>query len=118
VEWFDLVTSRHPRLLANVAQPIRDGWDKTAAVFFNMLFADIAHWHFATGRVFDHMTEHSFGLKNSLGVMTKRAMSEISECLFCGIKPIMDSEIILRFAAEDSGGIFRVVIRVAHRELS
>jgi hypothetical protein len=79
-----------------------------------MLFSDVAHRNLFAFAVGDCDTEDALPQEDSLGVVSKSAMPEIRNESFRLIKPVVDRQVVLSFAAESSGTAFSVLHWVGH----
>src|SRR6266700_1061950 len=103
----------HPALRLNPREPIRRGRDPPQ-IFFDVLFSHIPHWNLFSLAVSDSHTEQPLCEENSLGMMAKRAMPEVrKECLRF-VKPVVDRQIIFRFATKFLCAILGMFKRVGH----
>jgi hypothetical protein len=88
----------HPGLKHQALQPILDGGNP-AQVFFHVLFAQKPGGNHAALAIRDRRTENPFRQKNALGVMSKRAMTDVRKERFRFIELIVQLLIVFRFAA-------------------
>jgi hypothetical protein len=79
-----------------------------------MLFSDIPHRHLFAFAVGDCPTEDALAQENSFCMMPKSAMPEIREVRFGLVKPVMDPDVVLGFAANFSRAAFRVLQWMGH----
>jgi hypothetical protein len=79
-----------------------------------MLLPDIAHWNSLAFAVGDRDSEDALAQEDSLSMVPKRAMPEVCEEGFGLIKPVVDWQVVLGFAAESPSATFCVLQGVGH----
>lgn len=103
----------HPTFGIDSRQPILSRRDPPE-VLSHMLFSDVADGNLDAVVVADYKSEKAFCQKDTLGVMAKRAVAEVREKRLRFVKPAMDRQIVLGFAAEFSGAALRMFKRMSH----
>ena len=103
----------HPTLGADPRQPFLDSW-KSSEVFFHMLFSEVANRNGGTVKVRDGDAKDAFGEENPFGVMAQGAVAEVWEEGFRFVKPTVDREVVLEFAAEFLGAVSCMFNGVCH----
>jgi hypothetical protein len=94
----------HPTLGADPREPFLDSW-KPSEVFFHMLFSEVANRNGGTVKVRDGDAKDAFGEENPFGVMAQGAVAEVWEESLRFVKPTVDREVVLEFAAEFLGAV-------------
>src|SRR5262245_64413446 len=92
-------SATHPRLRVKVLEPVFHRRNPTQ-IIGHMLLADGAHGNGFPFTVLDGRSKNGRAQKNPLAVMPKRAVPKIGEMGLALVKPIMDRQIVLRFAAK------------------
>jgi hypothetical protein len=79
-----------------------------------MLFPNVADWNLDSVIVVDGNTKDAFGEENPFGVMTEGAVAEVGEKRLRLVKPMVDREVVLGFAAESLEAVPCVFNGVCH----
>jgi hypothetical protein len=94
----------HPAFRLDLRKPILRCWN-SPQVFPYMLFPDVANWNLGSFMVADGDAKDAFGEENPFGVMAQGAVAEVWEESFRFVKPTVDREVVLEFAAEFLGAV-------------
>ena len=110
--------SEYPRLI-QVSGRMRDNQSATdgtisTAIFFDVLFSDVARWDQPPFAVADRGTKDPLRLKDNLSVMSQRAMAKIAKSFFGGIQPLMNRLVVLNPSTETTHRGLRVKDGVRH----
>jgi hypothetical protein len=79
-----------------------------------MLFPNVADWNLGSVIVVDGNAKDAFGEENPFGVMTQGAVAKVGEKRLRFVKPTVNREVVLGFAAEFLGAVPCVFNGVCH----
>jgi len=71
-----------------------------AQIVGHVLLANRSHGNVLAVAVLDRRSKNGGAQEDALAVMPQRAVAEIGEVRLALVKPVMDCEVVLRFAAE------------------
>jgi len=103
----------HPAFRLDLRKPILC-CGNSPQVLPHMLFPNVADWNLDSVIIVDGNTKDAFGEENPFGVMTEGAVAKVGENRLRLVKPMVDREVILGFAAEFLGAVPCVFNGVCH----
>jgi hypothetical protein len=92
------VLPKHPTLGLNLPEPVLNRGNP-AEVFKYVLLADEPDWDYPAGRDHDRGAKNIFQHEDARGVMPEGSVPKISHVLLAGVEPLVQVQIIARFAA-------------------
>src|SRR5690554_5341795 len=98
-----LVSSVHPYLWLQMHEPVLDARDPPAAIFLDVLLADVPYGHRLALAICDCHTKDPLGFEDALRVMPKGPVPEVTEELLGGIEPVVNRQVVFRDTAPLAG---------------